>query len=189
MQQHQQASSTAPSSSTFHRHPLTSMPVPKHVLKHTHTHTTLTAAPSNITLRQHLQQHPERHQHRYKLYTPLWQQTTPCSSTLQQHSNGTTMPAPKRTRHSDSSTHSSNSMPAPKRSPFFGISTNIADIWYSVSDYLWLIMYFSCWLRPRSLHSFAQYCGKPNNQPPIWRLVPPFSCESLGFVWHFCLPN
>ena len=35
LQQHQQASSTAPSSSTFHRHPLTSMPAPKQGLQHT----------------------------------------------------------------------------------------------------------------------------------------------------------
>ena len=61
LQQHQQGSSTAPSSSTFYRHPLTSMPAPKHGLKS-----------SSITFRQHLQQHPERHQHaRPKLYTPL----------------------------------------------------------------------------------------------------------------------
>ena len=45
-------------------------------------HTTLTAAPSKITLRQHLQQQPERHQHRSKLYTPLWQQATPCHQHL-----------------------------------------------------------------------------------------------------------
>ena len=37
-------------------------------------HTALTAIPSIITLRQYLQQHPERHQHRSKLYTPFWQQ-------------------------------------------------------------------------------------------------------------------
>ena len=119
LQQHQQASSTAPSSSTFHSHPLTSMPAPK-----VKAHTNLTAAPSNITLRQHLQQHPERHQHRSKLYTPLWQQATPCTSTLQRHSNGTTMPAPKRARHSDSSTHSVNSMPAPERSTYSIITTS-----------------------------------------------------------------
>ena len=48
------------------------------------TRITLTAAPSSITFRQHLQQHPERHQHaRSKLYTPPWQQATPCTSTLQ----------------------------------------------------------------------------------------------------------
>ena len=35
LQQHQQASSTAPSSSTFHPHPLTSMPAPKQGLQHT----------------------------------------------------------------------------------------------------------------------------------------------------------
>ena len=35
VQQDQQASPTAPSRSTFHRHPLTSMPAPKHGAKHT----------------------------------------------------------------------------------------------------------------------------------------------------------
>ena len=35
LQQHQQASSTTPSSSTFHPHPLTSMPAPKQGLQHT----------------------------------------------------------------------------------------------------------------------------------------------------------
>ena len=105
LQQHQQASSTAPSSSTFHPHPLTSMPAPKHGLKHTpiwqqHLQTSPSGSTCSSTL---------SHQHRSKLYTPLWQQATPCTSTLQRHSNGTTMPAPKRTHHSDSSTHSVNS--------------------------------------------------------------------------------
>ena len=70
---------------------------------------------------------PWHHQHRSKLYTPVWQQAAPCTSTLQRHPNGTTMPAPKHTHHSDSSTHSVNSMPAPKRSTY-GIITNSWNI-------------------------------------------------------------
>ena len=82
-----------------------------------------TTAPCSV------QQHPSLApaSHRSKLYTPLWQQATPCTSTLQRHSNGTTMPAPKRTHHSDSSTHSVNSMPAPKRSTY-GIIANSWNI-------------------------------------------------------------
>ena len=76
------------SSSTFHRHPLTSMPAPKAWFE---ARTPLWQQP-----KQNLQQHPERHQHaRFKLYTPLWQQATPCTSTLQRHSKGTNMPARK----------------------------------------------------------------------------------------------
>ena len=98
LQQHQQASSTAPSSSTFHRHPLTSMPAPKQGLQHTplwqqHLQTspsgstcssTLSAtsiAPNcthhfdSKTLHQHLAAALQRHHDaRSKARTPLWQQ-------------------------------------------------------------------------------------------------------------------
>ena len=84
-----------PSSSTFHRHPLTSMPAPKHCLKRAHHSDSST-----------FKHHP---------------QATPCTS-----SGTRKAPAcpPNCTHHCDSSTHSGNSMPAPKHTKHFDTSTS-----------------------------------------------------------------
>ena len=124
LQQHQQASLTAHSSSTFHPHPLTSMPAPKQGLQHTplwQQH--LQSSPSGSTCSSTLSATSiaPNCTHHFDSKQP------PATSTLQRHSSSTTMPAPKRTHHSDSSTHSVNSMPAPKRSTY-GILANSWNI-------------------------------------------------------------